>query len=203
MHLVIDFDYTLFNTEAMRRACMKALSGFGVTEQQYRAAEKELKAKKLYDIERHLDMLVTGQARALVGQAVDGILSHSDEFLYPDSTAFLQRHSQHTLTLLSFGSPAWQERKIAGAHLTNLVDHCIVTNQPKADMLNQWVDESELVFLNDRGSELAAMKDIRSDIITVWVKRPATPYATEPCATADVTVTDLSFSIEDILHTLL
>jgi hypothetical protein len=203
MHLLIDFDYTLFNTEAMRRACIAALRPCGITEQQYRAAETELKAKKMYDSTQHLDMLASGQSRLLIGEVIDRVLSHTEEFLFPDASAFLQRHQHHTITILSFGFPAWQERKINASSLEEMVDAIIVTNQPKADMLERWKDDSELVLLNDRGSEIDAMKQLRPDLSAVWVRRPATPYQHERCDRADAEVHDLSFSIEDILPTTL
>ncbi len=200
MQLLVDFDYTLFNTEAMRRACIAALIPLGITEQHYRTAERELKAKKLYDIEHHLDILATGQTRLLVGEVIGSVLAHTDEFLFPDAMGFLQRHrARHTIILLSFGFPAWQERKMNGTALDSLVDEVVVINQPKADMLKQWAGEAALVLINDRGSEIDAMKIVRPDAFAVWVRRPATPYDAEPCAHADAEVHDLSFTIEDLL----
>lgn len=200
MHLLIDFDYTLFNTEAMRRACIAAAESCGIVEREYRAAERELKAKKIYDIEHHLDMLSTGQARHLLGEMVGRVLRHTDEFLYPDALSFLQRHSQHRLTILSFGTPSWQERKIHGTGLQDIVNEVVVTNQSKADMLHRWESETALVLINDRGSEIDAMKSAHYHLQAVWVRRVATPYRMETCTAADAEVSDLSFSIEDILN---
>jgi hypothetical protein len=197
MHLLIDFDYTLFNTEAMRRACIAAVAKCGITEQDYRAAERELKAKKLYDIEHHLDILATGQTRQVIGEVVAAVLKKTDEFLYPDAVSFLQRHAHHRLTLLSFGVPTWQERKINGAGITDFFNEVVVTNQSKADMLSRW-SKDELIAFNDRGSEIDTMKAIRPTLKAVWVRRPATPHRTEICTRADAEVADLSCTVEEL-----
>lgn len=200
MRIVVDFDYTVFNTEAMRRQFIKTLRPFGISELAYRAAERELKAKKMYDIEHHLDALATGQLRHMLGEHIHEVLFHADEFLFPDVSGFLERHQAHQITLLSFGFPAWQQRKIDGSGLLKFVDDIIVTDKPKADMLRLWSPDEEIVVVNDRGTEIDAMKQLRPQTRAVWVRRAATPYQNEPCEQADSEVTDLSFTLEDILH---
>ncbi|HLD21924.1 MAG TPA: hypothetical protein VJB65_03425, partial [Patescibacteria group bacterium] len=76
MHIIIDFDYTLFNTDALRQKLLHTLEPFSVKEIEYRFAERELKVKHLYNIDHHLNMLIHGTAREQAGKIVDDALNH-------------------------------------------------------------------------------------------------------------------------------
>lgn len=195
MHLIIDFDYTLFDTNRMRMALVKALAQWDVTLEMFMHTEKKCMEHALYDVNAHLRLLVpkqTDDAR----RAFDGGLRHGDRFLYNDSIKFLRRHKKagHTLTILSFGSYTWQQQKIDGTDIAALADNVVITDKPKEKIMMGIPKDERLIMLDDRGAVLDAVKKQRPQTFVIWMRRPNAPYRDEPCASYNIMKEDLNFN---------
>lgn len=199
MHLIIDFDYTLFDTNRMRAALVKTLAPWDVTLDVYMRMEKKCMEHALYDVNAHLRLLVPKQMDD-ARRAFDGVLRHGDRFLYNDSIKFLRRHKKagHTLTILSFGSHAWQQQKIDGADIASLADDVVITDKPKEKIIKGIPKDERLIMLDDRGTVLDVVKKQRPQTFAIWMRRPNAPYRDEPCASYDSMKKNLNFDVEKI-----
>lgn len=132
-------------------------------------------------------------------------LAQLEHYLYADALPFLQRHRQHHITLLTFGSPRWQRYKIERSGIDRLVDDILVTEDSKvAALMAQGIgiehDDSERIFfINDRGSEIDAMTAAFPTMRAVWIRRPGSKYVDEPCATAFAQQPDLLWDIHSLI----
>ncbi len=200
MHIVIDFDNTLFNTDAMRAALLEALEQFGVTKEQYQSTEKELISHQgTYNLEGHLDLMLSGSKREQAGTLADQVLDQADEYLYPDAQHFLQQYNEEQLTILTFGPPEWQQRKIKNAGLDNAVTEVITTLGEKKDIIAD-MTETEVIVIEDKASEIDAMKQARPEYTYIWIRREGTSYYDQPCRFADYEVHDLAFDVRELMN---
>lgn len=203
MRIIIDFDYTLYNVEALRCEMIRvALEHANVTAELFRSAEQQVKQELgFYEPTRHAALLV--QDMGVRQRMVDAWMAVVDDgrtFLYPDVMDFLERYHEEDTVLLSFGHEGWQRRKIDGAGIVDLVDHVVITSQPKATIFPTLIVPDALVMVNDRGSELDALKQVHPSAVAVWVRRPGDPYADEPCHSADREITDLNIDLSLVQH---
>lgn len=194
MRFILDFDYTLFNTEAMRRAMALALAKHGVSDERYRETEQAAKASGVYTLEDHLQAMATGPAVDELQRSVYAVLESAEQFLYPDVIPFLQQIQEQDVTILSFGSPQWQERKIRDSGVDALADHVITTDQDKAAVIQQYAGQ-DVTVINDRGSEIDAMYAVMPQARYIWIRRAGTPYRDETCQHATETVDTLSLGL--------
>lgn len=210
MSIFVDFDYTLFNTTKMREALQRALAPWGVSPLVFNESEQRLCATKLYEPKQHLQLIAqsleakagakTNVDLAKMVAAYDETIADTSKFLYADSLDFLRRHQQEEVKILSFGNPEWQRRKILAANLQPLVSEIITIDQSKESLCQKWPRSPRSVFINDRGSEIDAIKKVRPDVFAVWIFRPQTPYHKESCLTTDAEVQNLQFSVVDLLR---
>lgn len=195
MHIIIDFDYTLYDTEAMRLAFIDALSEFSISEEMYRSVEKQVKENGTYELEKHIRGMVSHHDFDPAYDRLEEILEDGDQFLYEDAQWFLREYGHEQITVLTFGSPAWQQYKIDASGIGVLVDNIIITDQSKAELMQQWKDEDNLIIINDRGSEIDAMKQVLPNAQYMWLRREGTPYVDEPSTTADKEITNLHIKL--------
>lgn len=183
MHIIIDFDYTIFDTQCMRG---KLATAMGVSVQQFAKAEQELKDRgELYSPQAHVEVL--GVPMDLFTSGMQSVA----ECVYSDVPVFLQKHASAKITILTFGNVAWQEQKMSAAGIVG-VDNSIATDGDKAELARQWVGEDAIVIVNDRGSEIDALAKVLPHARYVWVRREGTPYVDEPCEIDTIQVTHLS-----------
>lgn len=218
MHIIIDFDYTLFDTEHLRRKLIASLQSFGISEEQYRHAERQLKQKQMYTLEAHMQFLLCYPL-----QKVYEIVDDSRDCVYPDAIPFLKKirslttiasdaaesktpdceegfcvggseQQSNRMTLFSLGNPEWQRRKIDGSGLVHFFDDIVLVDTPKElhrEKLNI-ASGSDTLYISDRGSEIDRMKQVFSGLTTVLIRRPGTPYEHEPSLHADHTIQSLN-----------
>ncbi len=197
MHIIIDFDYTLFDTEAMRSALIDVSARHGVTEDTYRETEMQVKKKGgTYNMQAHIALLLEDRsARERLAEEWEEALQGAESFLYEDARAFMLLYQEQEVTVLSFGSPEWQRKKIERSGITDLVDDVITTDGPKGDALQRLAVNEETVIITDRGSEIDEMYGIDQRPRYVLLRREGTPYAEEPCEHATRVWTDLAGSL--------
>ncbi|MBI2410516.1 MAG: HAD family hydrolase [Candidatus Kerfeldbacteria bacterium] len=189
MQLIIDFDYTLFDTECLRRKLVAALH---VSEDEYRKAEAELKKTQLYTLEAHMQLLAGYPL-----QKAYHIVDDAQDCVYPDAIAFLEQitvEKGKRIMLFSFGNPQWQRRKIDGSGLVHFFDDIVLVDTAKELHIEQLniASGSDTLYISDRGSEIDRMKQVLPSIQTIWIRRSGNPYEHEPCHRADITIQSLT-----------
>lgn len=200
MQIFIDFDYTVFDTNAMRDSLKKNLADFEITAEQYDAAEQAVKEKNgIYRLSDHMEAIAHHHDGKVLLTIAEEMLQDTAPFLYEDVREFVERHLHHELTILSFGDTEWQKMKIHHSGLTEKGMSVEPTDKPKVEYIKQWCadnPEVEAVLINDRGSEIDAIKEVCPQIRTIWIRRKGTPYIDEPCEKADEEYTNLEFTLK-------
>ena len=162
--VIIDFDDTIFNTQAFKRARIEALERVGVSEELYHETYMEARQKDsvlIYSDEAHADALAgRGFSRETVLATLES-LAGTTTYLFEDSSLFIEslKRRNASLVLLSLGAPAFQEKKIHQSGLENVFDQKYITNTNKADvLLSLLVNEVAPVwFINDKVDETRAL----------------------------------------------
>ena len=130
MHVLVDFDYTLFNTQAMRRRLLRKWLMFaGVSVSGYQAAEQRAikNNKGCYTLEGHVTELFQPADRARALSDARLALQDLTSCVYPDALVFLQQHQSVHISLLTFGNPQWQHQKIQASGVLQYIDDVITT----------------------------------------------------------------------------
>lgn len=199
MHIFIDFDYTLFDTNEMRKGLHSIFAMHGVSEEQFADAERVVKGSGMYTIEAHVAAVsdLVRDTESLLA-AANRLLQNTAPYLYSDAVDFMERHSDSHFTILSFGNEDWQRLKIQNSGLVSKNVMVQPTSQPKVDYVQQWcvANAEDAVFINDRGSEIDQIHAQCPSVRTVWIRREGAPYTEEHCAHASEEYTDLSFTLK-------
>ena len=153
--LVIDFDYTVFNTTAMRQAFVDVLvANHDISPEMYHAAERQIvETHGGYLLDAHLAALaVDAEEQAIMMRHCLEVLKGAGQWIYSDVKVALEaaRESGVHVTLLSLGDPQWQELKIDASGIAQWCDEVLVTASPKVEQAAVFVGD-DIVCVNDKG----------------------------------------------------
>lgn len=184
MRLILDLDYTLFDTNAMRTAVYNALAKvFDISFERYMHAEQQMTQNgSLYTLEAHMHALFhdaksTQEALSIALQVVQ----NGDQFLYDDVKPFLQNAKQkgHECVLLTFGNTAWQKQKVDGTSLQEYIDQSVYVDTSKTDA-GALFEEANVIAVNDKASEIDDLARLFPNVDFAWITRPHAPYIDTP-----------------------
>lgn len=192
--VIIDFDDTLFNTQALKLELARVFGKFGISQEKfaetYQKVYQDQNGRAQYDLIRHLDLLVfpalnKEQALSEINQLLKGLrLAGVPEFL----SALKQKGFY--LILLSLGGERFQKQKIEAAGIKNYFDEIITVDEPKIKVMKQLIGSSagEIIFINDKIKEtqeiaaafpkIKAVLKTRKDIPLVDYQESGLPYFT-------------------------
>lgn len=185
MKIILDFDYTLFNTGKFREAVMDAFSKNGVdnelfsrTLEESRGEGRNWKPYIQFDILESLDISDID----LLRKDFDVLLKSSCLFLYEDTLPFLEKiRKDHSLALLTYGEDFFQGAKLAGCDVaTKYFERVVITkNIYKDKETNDLSGGSKAIFVDDNPAALSAVKIHAPHIVTVRINRGDGRYAHE------------------------
>lgn len=168
MIVILDFDYTLFDTARFKEALFAALADCGPSRERWVETYEDVVGRDGgtthdYDPDLQVELLrdeLTCSDEE-VGRRLDEAMVVARTCLYPGAADFLVglRGLGYRLALLTLGNRQWQKRKIVASGVDRLVDeiHCVTGD--KAAALRQLVVDGEAVAcVNDNPTELAAMR---------------------------------------------
>lgn len=161
---IIDFDDTLFDTEAFKQSRIKVLQEIGVSEDLFKQTYQKAYANALgintYNDGTHATALATyGFDLELVKKTLEVIKSHIKDFLFPDTLDFLQflKQTDQKLILLSLGEANFQKMKIVGSDIEIFFDQIFTVNDIKENIIQQvvssYANEPGIWFINDKIEE--------------------------------------------------
>lgn len=183
--IILDFDNTLFDTDAFKRALSGALVELGVSRevfwQLYPRVLDQGGERIGYSVGRHAKLLHelmpdVDPYRATV--LLERVLDRSADFLYPDARDFLSRMIALNvpLTLLSRGDEWFQRRKIEAAGVDRLVHEIHVGPQAKSASVLRLPDApGKTVFVNDHLEETREVMRTKPDWMPVLKRRIDVP----------------------------
>src|SRR3989338_11189694 len=161
---IIDFDDTLFDTQAFKQVRLLAVQVTGVSEEEfwetYRQARNSPDGLFTYSNERHARILAERgydeqEVLAALASTTGGGLK---DFLFPDAMVFLQRMKAYgePMILLSLGNPGFQELKTKGSGVDIFFDRIFMVHDTKAHVLQELfktVGGDAVWFINDKVEE--------------------------------------------------
>lgn len=185
--IIIDFDYTLFNTGKFRKDLAKTL---GLTSAQWLASYNKIKEQyRVYDYKKHLKLFNAVQQKNFIA-----VIKKAKKYLYKDSLSFLNKYSKkYQVIILSKGNKQFQELKIKHSGLNKY--QIIITNQDKLGIMKKLAKKSKLIFINDRGQEIDEIKSHLPEVRAIWVKRRGSLYFKEPCKLYDKKISNLIINL--------
>lgn len=181
MIVILDLDYTLLDTAAVKRVLEESILPLGVSGAQF----KETYADTAQATPGKYDYSLIGHARlmherfgideaealARLTRALDMLPSA----LYPDSLPFLERIAREgiPMALLTLGNPHLQEEKVAKLGIAKYFAHLFFTDGSKAEMhLDLPELPGEWIFINDNPAELRDLSVRYPDAAMIRIMRP-------------------------------
>lgn len=166
MLIILDFDYTLFDTARFKDALVAALEKCGPTREEVLQSYSDVvnRPGKGYDYDPDVQLeLLSARLTcptAEVRADLDAVARRAGDFVYLGATDFLKslRARGHRLVLLTLGNDVWQRLKVRNSGLEPLLDAYETTITDKAVALWRLTMGGNAVIINDNGSEVAAMR---------------------------------------------
>lgn len=187
--LIIDFDHTLFDANALKRELVRVFSAAGVPEKEFWATYREARNRSAnnigYSPERHiaaLASLLPNMPRAKLYAGVEDLVARAKEFMFPDAQDFLTRMVALAIpaVIYSRGDRSFQMSKISACGIDRIVPDIHVTAAPKAvGGLKTLIRESDkLVYLvNDLIDETVDVCVNFPQVTPILIRRPDVPMS--------------------------
>ena len=160
---IIDFDDTLFDTHAFKRARLEAMGRLGVEEElfwkTYAEARNNAAGNFVFTDERHADIIARhGFAKAEVLWALRGVNNNLRGYFFPDATPFLEKLKQNNqkAILLSLGEENFQKLKLKGSGIENFFYRIYTVDDTKQNVMKEITRQNgdeEVWFINDKIGE--------------------------------------------------
>ena len=173
--IIIDFDHTLFNAQAFKKDLAKALD-----------------IKKLYKNNNYKQQIKKFSQQQQ--QKFLKILKNSKQYLYKDAISFLKSVQKNQIILLSKGQPEFQKIKIKNCKLEKYLKIKTVSKS-KINFIKHFKNKQEIIFINDRGKEIDAIKKKFPQIHAIWIRRANGQYKNEPCKLYNKKITNLKIKL--------
>lgn len=198
MHVFIDFDYTLCNTNLVKAAIRALPSVYGWDGDRFLAAEQAVTDRGHYSLRAHL--LEYGIPVGECAEIERVFFLHAPTWLYPDSIAFLKANAHHQFFVLSLGEPGFQHAKIMASGISTYIAGIDCVAEHKDVVIEEAIVEGakEIVFVDDRPLHLDAVMRRFPHVTCVRMSRPESPYVSEISLYTTKTVHDLSWSVDGV-----
>ncbi|MFH0818745.1 MAG: hypothetical protein V1898_02000 [Patescibacteria group bacterium] len=175
-NIVIDFDHTLFDAQSFKKDLAKAL---GLTLKKWEAEyEKNKKQNKNYNYRKQLIHYAPAQKKKFLK-----VLNNCKKYLYKDALGFvksIQKEPLQKVTILSKGHSSWQKIKIDNCGFPKNIQIKVVSGS-KGNFIKKLLKEDQVIFINDRGTEIDEIKNNFSEVKAIWIARPNGQYKNEMC----------------------
>jgi phosphoglycolate phosphatase-like HAD superfamily hydrolase len=166
--VILDLDYTLFDTARFKRALARSLKPYGVNHDLffnfYPQAVQKQDGKYKYSVNKHLSLLrqrVADIPRVQALSRIKKVVEQSYLYLYPTSVRFLQHLKKNgfRLILVTHGDKSFQMKKIKHSGIQKYFTKTIVSDRLKAITLKPLVKNyDEVFFISDHAGELKQVK---------------------------------------------
>ena len=179
MHLIYDFDGTLYATHKYFEAWVNALVEHGLNREQIVQGANILFSIG-FTLEAHADQLGLGgkEVEKMIKQFMKLINEEGASLLFPDVVPFLSEQADgHHQTILTFGNPDFQTKKIQASGLSEFIDDIRIARpeRTKLEHLREMIEMSSgpityidnspktLLQVHEAGLPITLIRMIRSD----------------------------------------
>lgn len=209
MKILLDFDYTMLNTDLLREAIFAAFYAHGVNRELFLETLEESRGNgRDWKPERQFAIL---EARGVgditfLRQNFEAVLAGCRTFLFEDTMPFLEKAKKdHKLCIISYGEDSFQDAKFqgCGSLFLDYFDPIVITqNIAKDKEAGELAGSDEAMFVEDNPLALRAAKKYAPHIVTVRINRGVGRYAREPSGEGvDYEVKDLR-EVEELISRL-
>lgn len=182
--IIIDFDKTLFDADAFRRALEGVFARHGISAEDFYATYNMRAAHRpQWTLEHQLKLL--GEKYKQIDahrlrRSIDLLCLTSERFVYGDTLAFLAalKSAGHQLHLLSFGDNRFQTEKVRGCGIAKYFSSIRVTpHQDKSQELHHYLSKSSqhpqqnAIFIDDHKDILRSVKMRYPQMVTILMSR--------------------------------
>ncbi len=196
----LDFDGTLFHTEAFWEAVRKECVTHNIPEATFLDTYAQSKSEKtVYDIDAHINLLGLSKEDM---QTIFASVFKRNSYMFPDVMPFLGNHSDDTIVILTQGVTWFQEAKIASLPPHNPPLRVIVTDYKKRHYIENaigfyedgvlWEGEhyKSLTFVDNMAD--AFLPEEHGDVFHQYrIRRTEDTHAHEPTQKGSIEITTL------------
>jgi len=165
MSIILDLDYTLFDTEKHKKEIAKI---FNISYRDFLADyAKYFKNKELnYNVYKHLSILLKQKRIDLksanrIRKEIVELMKKSDKFLFSQAKDLVKKLNQEKkeMILLSFGDHVFQSQKIKYLSIKKYFKKIIITSRDKDQVVDFLKKSKEAhIIINDKPRESLALK---------------------------------------------
>lgn len=181
MIVILDLDYTLLDTAALKRALEASVASLGITSMQFQTTYSDTAqatpGKYDYSLIAHARLLHErfGIDEAETLARLTSALDMLPSALYADTIPFLDMLAKERIpmALLTLGNPHLQEEKVAKLGIARYFSRLFFTDGSKAEMhLDLPEPPGEWVFINDNPREIRELSVRFPDAEMIRITRP-------------------------------
>jgi len=186
MKIILDFDYTIFDTDKFRGAVQAMFAKHGVGTELFKRSIEESRGEagewhpvKQFEILKKEGIDKINSIRETLNRLTD----NSQQYLYEDTMPFLEKASKNNeFSVVSYGEDKFQGAKIRGCgEACKYFNKILVTqNLNKDKEAGEVARGDRAIFIEDNPMALAAVKKLSPNIITVRMNRGEGRHATLP-----------------------
>lgn len=175
--VILDFDYTLFDTAKFKRDLARSLRIWRIPPavffKYYPRAIRRHNGEYTYDVKKHLDLLKRYAPNLPLRQAkkhLDKVIKNSYKYLYRDAVKLLKSFNSlgYQLMLFTHGEKLWQQKKLRYSGITSFFKKIIITKHLKVFSLKRFLENHENVaFVSDHVDELLQVKNKFPDWLVI------------------------------------
>ncbi len=184
MHIVLDFDGTLYHTEHLWNNWLDRLVDQGIDRDEATEIGEKLFGLG-FTLREHAEQsgIAGGDLDEIVSEFEQWVEEEGEQLVFGEVKEFIRENQKkHTFSILTFGEPDFQHFKIEAAGLDELIDeiHIARPERRKDVQLKEFLDEYEdLVFVDDNPRELEAVRDAGLPIQLVRMVRDDSRHTIE------------------------
>lgn len=179
MRIIFDFDYTLFDSDKLKKAIKEIFVRHGVSDKLFERTREESKnGERDWKPNIQFKLLVQNsmpqESIEFIRTEFYKLLKSTQGFLYSDTLPFLKRmYKNHQLALLSYGEDSFQNSKVDGCrNFKKYFEKIIITkNIYKDKEASELAGGDRAIFVEDNPVALSAAKKFAPQIITIRMKR--------------------------------
>lgn len=186
MRIILDFDYTLFDTFRFKEAIKDAFKKNGVSYDLFEQTREESKnGQRDWKPKIQFEILKARGVKNIpaIQKDFEREVASAEDFLYEDTMPFLQKAKHiYSFFLVTYGEDEFQNAKVDACPVfKEYFDKIVITqNIYKDKEVRELADGKPAIFVEDNPIALAATKKIAPNIETVRMKRPHGHYVSEP-----------------------
>jgi FMN phosphatase YigB (HAD superfamily) len=177
MHIVFDFDHTLFDTSRHWSCWLDHLEYVGIDRDEAISVGERLFGEG-YTLEGHGRVLgiPSDTLKELISQFTSFTHKEASHLVYDDVLPFLKTHKDaHRFTILTFGHPNYQQFKVKWSGLGAYIHDVRIAgpDRLKSTQLLEMVNRSDepMMFIDDNPKELSSVRDANIGIPLVRMRR--------------------------------